>query len=60
MSAARPAGLFISFEGIEAEIALSVESNATRETDVKDQSGKWHRLQIRPYKTATEPDHEHR
>jgi two-component system CheB/CheR fusion protein len=44
--------LKVNVADLDAEIAWAIASVAVRESEVQDQSGRWYRMQIRPYQTT--------
>ncbi|WP_240359659.1 chemotaxis protein CheB [Pyxidicoccus trucidator] len=44
--------LNISVVDLDSQIAEVIETAVMRESEVQDRAGRWHRMQIRPYKTT--------
>ena len=44
--------LNLRIDNLDQQIAEVISTLATREAEVQDMTGRWHRLQIRPYKTS--------
>ncbi len=44
--------LHLNVIGLDTRIAEVIASNTMHESEVQDRSGRWHRMQIRPYKTV--------
>ncbi|MEZ0314091.1 MAG: ATP-binding protein [Myxococcota bacterium] len=44
--------LQLNIIGLDERIAEVITSNTMHESEVQDRSGRWHRMQIRPYKTV--------
>jgi chemotaxis methyl-accepting protein methylase/signal transduction histidine kinase/chemotaxis response regulator CheB len=44
--------LNVDVPDLDEQIGEAIETNTMRESEVQDRSGRWYRLQIRPYKTT--------
>jgi two-component system CheB/CheR fusion protein len=44
--------LNISVADLDAQVAEVIETAVMRESEVQDRAGRWHRMQIRPYRTT--------